>query len=187
MAEATLDWKDEARSLHAQGLSSAEIAAAVDKHPATVRKVLQEPAPDVLAAEESPNGRATIEAQAGPGEGDTGLPPRPTPGQQTIDGREIPQELPPEEIVIPGTTQLGFFDVGGKKPQTASIRFVGGKVTLERGTAFKKGEVIHFEGYAQVVEASPRDKRDRQTRQVVDCELQIRAEIDDLKVVRPTA
>jgi hypothetical protein len=69
-------------------------------------------------------------------------------------------------------------------PNKATIRFVGGKVGLEQGTAFKKGEVVRFEGYATVVAATPRDKRDKSTGVVLECELQIQAEIDDLQLVR---
>ena len=111
--------------------------------------------------------------------------PQPTAGQQTIDGGEVASSNggpPPEEIVIRGSAPLDFFNAGGKLPNKASMRFVGGKVGLEAGTAFKKGDVVHFEGYATVVAATPRDKRDRQTRIVIECELQLQAEIDDLRL-----
>lgn len=109
--------------------------------------------------------------------------PAATPGQQDFNGGEAPAApVAPEEIVVTGSTQIGFFDAGGKKPQSASIRFVGGKVAVEHGTAFKKGELVHFAGFATVVEVAPRDKRDRQTRLVVDCEQKHLAEIDDLTV-----
>jgi hypothetical protein len=87
-----------------------------------------------------------------------------------------------EEIILRGSTPLDFFNAGGKLPNKATIKFVGGKVGLEQGTAFKKGEVVHFTGYATVVAATPRDKRDKATGVVLECELQIQAEIDDLQL-----
>lgn len=120
----------------------------------------------------------------------TGDAPAATPGQRTIDGGEVAANgnggPPPSEIVLRGSTPLDFFNAGGKLPNKASVRFVGGKVGLEQGTAFKKGDVIHFEGYATVVAAAPRDKRDKQTGIVVECELQIQAEIDDLSLRDPS-
>lgn len=116
----------------------------------------------------------------------TADPPAIIDGQTDIEGNEHQNDgPPPEEIVIRGSTPLDFFNAGGKLPNKASVRFIGGKVGLEQGTAFKKGETIHFEGYATVVSAAPRDKRDRATGLVVECELQIRAEIDDLRLSHP--
>jgi hypothetical protein len=172
------DWKAKARELRETGMSERAIAAEVGKSPSSVHQAL------------------TVDVPAG-GNGhvpeyDTdrlaqlaGGPVVPSPGQQTIDGGEVqaPQP-PPEEIVLRGSTPLDFFNAGGKLPNKATIRFVGGKVGLEQGTAFKKGEVVRFEGYATVVAATPRDKRDKSTGVVLECELQIQAEIDDLQLVR---
>ena len=51
------------------------------------------------------------------------------------------------------------------------------------GHGVQKGDVIRFEGYATVVAATPRDKRDKATGVVLECELQLQAEIDDLRLV----
>jgi hypothetical protein len=175
-----LDWKADARLLRLQGVSEREIAERVGKAPSSVHEAVK----DVTPGYENGNGDAP--------QYDTdklarlaGGPVVPTPGQQTIDGGEVraPQP-PPEEIVMRGSTPLDFFNAGGKLPNKATIRFVGGKVGLEQGTAFKKGEVVRFEGYATVVAATPRDKRDKSTGVVLECELQIQAEIDDLQLVR---
>jgi hypothetical protein len=170
------DWKAEARSLREQGLSERDIAQAVGKGRATVHDAVKDVA--VAPADGYPAGEAAEEI----------------PGQQTIDGGEVPAnsngnggQPPVQEIVVRGTTPLDFFNAGGKLPNKASMRFVGGKVGLERGTAFKKGDVVYFAGYATVVSASPRDKRDKQTAIVTECELQIHAEIDDLRLTGPEA
>jgi hypothetical protein len=107
------------------------------------------------------------------------------PGQVNIDGRvEMPAaaEPPVEEIRVDGTVQLGLFSAGGKKPSGSSVRFVGGKVSLLDGRAYKKGDVVSFSGVATIVEVSQRDKRDKQTRIVVEAEQRHLAEIDDLSV-----
>jgi hypothetical protein len=85
-----------------------------------------------------------------------------TPGQRTIDGEEVPPGAPANR---------------------ATVTFAGGKAELEPGTAFLKGDTIRFEGYATVVAATAKDKRDKETGIVLECELLIRAEIDDLQVV----
>jgi hypothetical protein len=107
------------------------------------------------------------------------------PGQINIDGQvETPAaaEPPVEEIRVDGTVQLGLFSAGGKKPSGSSVRFVGGKVSLLDGRAYKKGDVVSFSGVATIVEVSQRDKRDKQTRIVVEAEQRHLAEIDDLSV-----
>jgi hypothetical protein len=191
----TVDWKDDARLLRAQGKSEREIAEQLGKSRSTIHETVKDVTvddPDVLAGEdefvagEQPqNGNGHVDvlatslaAIAGDSSGG------PTPGQLDIDGGEAPaaEQVRVEEIIVRGTTPLDFFNLGGKLPNTASIRFVGGKVGLEQGTAFKKGEVIQFHGYATVVSATPRDKRDKATGVVLECELQIQAEIDDLQL-----
>jgi len=190
MAVTSTDWKDEAKSLRRQGLTEAEIAEAVGRARSTVHEAVK----DVAV-----NGNGASHEMPDPGEVTPAELDRiagleadraearaegPTPGQLDIDGNEAPEigEPPVEEIIVRGTTPLDFFNAGGKLPNKASLRFTGGKVGLEQGTAFRKGDVVRFEGYATVVAATPRDKRDRATRQVLECELQIHAEIDDLRL-----
>lgn len=113
-----------------------------------------------------------------------GHDPQATPGQLDVHGGEVPADPQPpvEEMRVDGTVQLGLFTAGGKKPSGSSVRFVGGKVSLLDGRAFKKGDVVSFSGVATVVEVSQRDKRDKQTRIVVEAEQHHLAEIDDLSV-----
>lgn len=90
---------------------------------------------------------------------------------------------PPEELRIDGTTQLGMFDAGGKKPQSASIRLSGGKIELVDGRAFNKGDIVMLEVVAVVREVGQRDKPDPQTGIVVSCEQKHVAQITDVRVV----
>jgi hypothetical protein len=186
-AGTVLDWKADARLLRLQGVSEREIASRVGKSPSSVHEAVK----DVEVRHDlEANGLNAHAPQY-----DTDRLARLAggqlvPGQQTIDGREVTEadvaaatQPPPEEIVLRGSTPLDFFNAGGKLPNKATIKFVGGKVGLEQGTAFKKGDVVQFEGYATVVAATPRDKRDKQTGVVLECELQLQAEIDDLRLV----
>lgn len=197
---ATMDpWVTEAVDLRNQGLSERQIAEAVGKAPSTVHSALKK-------AEETPIGTVGPELaeqlrQSAESNGDSsGV----IPGQTSVDDHLPPSEEPPpeddpeyeppaqdpprndgpppEEIVLSGPAQLGFFDAGGKRPQSASIRFVGGKVLLSHGTAYKKGDVIHFSGTAVVNFVGQQDKTDASTGIVVDCEQQHKAKITDLRV-----
>jgi hypothetical protein len=87
-----------------------------------------------------------------------------------------------EELRVDGTTQIGLFDCGGKKPGSASIRLSGGKVDLIDGKAFKKGDVISGTFTAVVREVGQRDKADSSTGIVVSCEQKHVAQITDLTV-----
>lgn len=96
-----------------------------------------------------------------------------------------PQEPVVDEILVDGTTeleQLGLFEMGGKKPTRASIKFTGGKVKLVAGTAFRKGDRIRFSGEAVVNDVGQKDDHDPKTSQVVDCEQRHGARIIDLVV-----
>ena len=123
------------------------------------------------------------------------------PGQTSIDGRkaefeeeagpavgEMPQQPPDtpppplEELRVDGTTQLGMFDAGGKRPTGASIRLTGGKIELVDGKAFQKGDVIVLEVVAIVREVGQRDKPDPKTGIVVSCEQKHVAQITDVRV-----
>lgn len=91
-------------------------------------------------------------------------------------------DAPLDELRVDGTTQLGLFSAGGKKPTTASIRLSGGKIGLVDGKAFSKGDVIHFEGTAVVREVAQRDKPDPKTGIVVSAEQKHVAQITDITV-----
>jgi hypothetical protein len=107
-----------------------------------------------------------------------------TPGQQDLHGGEVPPDPQPpiEEIRVDGTVQLGFFDAGGKKPTSSSLRLTGGRVLVLDGRAFKKGDTITFEGTAVVDFVGQQDKTDTKTGIQVSAEQLHRARITDLRI-----
>jgi hypothetical protein len=138
------DWHSEAIDLRRQGLSERMIAEAVGKAASTVHEVVKDIEPD-----------------------SNGDVPAVTPGQQTIDGDEVPAETPVtpviEEVRVDGTTQLGLIDFGGKRPQSATVTLTGGQFELEHGTAFRKGDDILFAGRARVTAVGGHDVLDTKT------------------------
>jgi hypothetical protein len=195
------DWAREAIRRKSEGQESSQIAIAVGKNAATVRKVLK-------AAREAgvlPEGPVSVAAANGNGHHD------PIPGQTTVDDHltdeEIDQrersealaefqaesgpremdaggdeEVYVEEIRVDGTTQLGLFNSGGKAPDSASLRLSGGRILLLDGQAFRKGDTIRFSGTAVVREVAQRDKPDGKTGIVVSAEQKHVAQITDLRV-----
>lgn len=103
----------------------------------------------------------------------------PQAAEENTTNGAVPQV---EELRVDGTAQLGMFDSGGKKPQTASIRLSGGRILLLDGKAFRKGDVLHFSGTAVVREVAQRDKPDPKTGIVVSAEQKHVAQITDLVV-----
>jgi hypothetical protein len=73
------------------------------------------------------------------------------PGQQTIDGDEVPAV----------GEQLGLMDVGGKRPQSATLTLVGAKADVDE--TISKGDRVFFAGQAQVTELAVADKVDSAT------------------------
>lgn len=98
------------------------------------------------------------------------------------NGASAAPAAPPDEILVRGTTQLGLFEAGGKKPVSSSLRLSGGRVLLVDGQAYRKGDRIRFEGTAVVEEVAQRDKTDSKTQIVVACEQKHVARITDLVV-----
>lgn len=92
------------------------------------------------------------------------------------------QEAPLDEIVVSGTAQLSMFDLGGKKADSSSLKFTGGKVKLADGTAFKKGETVVVRVVAVVNSVTQKDEHDVQTGQVVSCEQRHEARITDMVI-----
>jgi hypothetical protein len=133
------DWHAEAVQLRNEGLSERAIAKALGRAPSTVHAA--------LSAHPEPNGNGA----------------EPTPGQQTIDGAEVPAEPEIGEVRVDGTVQLGLIDFGGKKPQTATVTLAGGQFDLAEGQAYSKGERLFFAGQAQVQAITGRDKLDTKT------------------------
>jgi hypothetical protein len=126
------------------GQSERAIAKVVGYAPSTVHEVLAGEAPS-----ENGNGHA----------------PEPTPGQQTIDGGEVPAPaMPVEDLRVDGLVQLGMFDAGGKKPQSATVALAGLKpFDLVDGKAFSKGDRVYFSGVAQVFDVGQKDMLDKAT------------------------
>ena len=92
-----------------------------------------------------------------------------------------PDDLPPEEIIVAGL-EMTFPKMGGKEPQGATLKLVGGKVKLQEGTALKKGMTIRFSGTAVVNFVGQKDSHDAATSQVVSAEQRHEARITDLRV-----
>lgn len=103
--------------------------------------------------------------------------------QQTGEAPGSEPDLPPlDEITLKGTAQLSIFDMGGKIPDSSSLKFTGGKVALADATAFKKGETVVVRVVAVVNSVSQKDKHDAQTGQVVSCEQRHEARITDMVI-----
>jgi hypothetical protein len=92
--------------------------------------------------------------------------------------------LPPEDIIVSGIA-MGYPDMGGKKPTSATLKLVGGKVNVAEGTAFKKGQTIAFSGVAVINFVGQKDKHDAATQQVTGAEARHEARITDLIVELP--
>lgn len=104
-------------------------------------------------------------------------------GQQDLEGGTVGAP-PPEDIVIQGSTQLGLFDAGGKRPTGAKLTIAGlSGIELVHGQAFLKGEYVRFEGVARVEEVAQRDKVNRKENLTVDCVQKHWAFASDLRVL----
>jgi hypothetical protein len=201
-------WAQEAIRRSSEGQDAANIAVAVGKNAATVRKVLR------AAREQGVLPRDPI------ADSNRGIPangnghhsePDVIPGQTTVDDHLTDEEIDQrersealaefqaesgpremdagddeavfvEEIRVDGTAQLGLFNAGGKSPESASLRLSGGRILLVDGQAFRKGETIRFSGTAVVREVAQRDKPDGKTGIVVSAEQKHVAQITDLRV-----
>ena len=92
MAAATQqDWHAEAVELRQQGLSERQIAETVGKSRSTVHDFLASVENRALEPQEPVDFTRRVD---------------PTPGQQTIDGREVPVETYVEQIRVDGTILL---------------------------------------------------------------------------------
>ena len=103
-------------------------------------------------------------------------------GAGEAPGSNEPALPPLDEIALKGTAQLSIFDMGGKIPDSSSLKFTGGKVALADATAFKKGETVVVRVVAVVNSISQKDKHDAQTGQVVSCEQRHEARITDMVI-----
>jgi hypothetical protein len=104
MADTNTDWQREVIDLKAQGLSAAEIADAVGKHAATVRKVIARNADEIERVGEL-NGHA--EAEAGP--------------YTMVDGEKVPVDLTDVPLPISGQVDIdgneaAFTKAGAENP-----------------------------------------------------------------------
>lgn len=75
-----------------------------------------------------------------------------------------------------------MFNLGGKRPQTATLTLAGGKIDVDG--AFEKGETLVLEVVCVVNKVAQKDKHDTSTGQVVSCEQQHTARITDLRVTQ---
>lgn len=90
------------------------------------------------------------------------------------------EELP-EGLALEAGGQLSL-EVGGKRPTAATLTLTGGKVTLPKGQ-FVKGERIVVRVEATVRGVKLQDQVDAKTRQVVGCERQHFAPIENVTLV----
>jgi hypothetical protein len=125
-------------------------------------------------------------------EGGDGVPPV-VPGQTTITGEEVghPYEpsdepgtgAPPpiEELRVDGTTQLAI-DAGGKAPTKVALTLKGAKVLVHGH--FRKGDRITGTFEAVVDSYTSKDKTDRETGIVTECDATFGATVTDLELTQ---
>jgi hypothetical protein len=168
------DWQERAIALKAEGLESKEIAEAVGKHPATVRKVIARANVEEVEAIKADFERVIEEEAHEP----VFLPPFDgnghVPGQTDLsdfiaEAGEAVGPMPPremdageidyvEEQRVDGTQQYAF-DFGGSLPSDATITFTG---TFPSGF-FQKGDMISGRFTARVTGVAGKDKLDKKS------------------------
>jgi len=131
-----------------------------------------------IEAEDERSKAAELKAEAGEatGQGD--------PAADAVAAERRDAEaaaLPPEDIIVSGI-EMSYPSMGGKKPTSATLKLVGGKVTVAEGTAFRKGETVKFSGTAVINFVGQKDKHDSATQQVTGAEQRHEARITDLRV-----
>lgn len=134
-----------------------------------------------IAADDERSKAAELKAEAGQatGKGD--------PAAEAVAAEQRDAEaLPPEDIIVSGIA-MNYPSLGGKKPTSASLKLVGGKVELAEGTAFKKGMTITGSFVAVVNFVGQKDKHDAATQQVTGAEARHEARITDMVVEIPEA
>lgn len=171
MADTATDWQREVLDLKAQGLTSAQIAEAVGKHAATVRKVI---------ARAKDDGALTESGTAWP-EGDGDGPDEPYPGQTTVDDFTDPLEefraeageavgpMPPREMdggevvetapFVKGTVQLAL-DFGPNAAPVAGATVVFRSEKLASGF-FAMGDVVTGTFTARITGVAGSEKLDK--------------------------
>lgn len=113
------------------------------------------------------------------------------PGQQDLEGNEVPAPEPAanasaagtlEGVTLEGPRQLSVYSTGGKEPKRAKLVLSSAGVELEPGTTFEKGDVLQLSLTAVVVGVADKDKLDKATGMVVECKRQLTAQVTDLWV-----
>jgi hypothetical protein len=192
MGTATQDWETEVLSLKAQGLSSTEIASAVDKHPATVRKVIARAGS--AESKSNGNGNGHVDAETAERLRDAAGLGEPIEGQTDLshfiaEAGEAVGPMPPremdagetvhvEEIRVDGSTQLAL-DCGGRLADESKLTLSGSASV--RGF-FKKGDRITGTFEAVVDGVGSKDKYDKQTGVIKDTAQSHSARITDMTV-----
>jgi transposase-like protein len=160
------DWHAEAVRLRdEEGKSERAIAKELGRAPSTIHAAL---------SAHPQNGNGHHEEERPPAEA--------TPGQQTIEGSEVPAEPEIGEVRVDGTVQLGLIDFGGKAPQSATLTLAGAKADLTEGTGYRKGERLFFAGEAQVYSVTGRDTLDKTTMIATTAEQHHAAKVFELHV-----
>lgn len=169
MEVATTDWQAEALRLKGEGWSSASIAEAVGKHPATVRKVINRAPeePQSVTPEEWKPPTITVLDDREPIAGQTDLADfieeagEPVGEMQTRPGEEpagVVDDVFVEENRVDGTTQFAI-DFGGDQALDGTLSISG---SFPSGF-FRKSDVISGTFTARVVAVTGKDKLDKKS------------------------
>lgn len=106
-----------------------------------------------------------LEAEAGPAVGD-------------MPSGEPETALAPDKIILKGTAEQR--DWGGKAPQTTILNVQGMKFEVEG--AFRRGEIIKFEGSMRLVGEGVKDKLDKTTMTPMEAREEFSAVVLDMEL-----
>jgi len=109
----------------------------------------------------------------------------PAADSEAAEKRDEENKAVSAEIIVSGI-EMPYAKLGGKPPTHGSLKLSGGKVALAQGTAFKKGQTIHFSGTAVIKDVGTVDTHDSATQTVSDTEQRHVARIIALDVQVPT-
>lgn len=134
------------------------------------------------ATEAPPSAREQIDAaHAALGDEERGDDARSRATEHPDAKKEAPANELPSGLEIEAGGQLSL-EVGGKRPTAGTLTLAGGKVTLPKGQ-FTKGERIVVRVEAVVAAVKFQDQTDAKTRQVVGCERQHTARVENMTLV----
>lgn len=117
-------------------------------------------------------------------------PVEPIEGQEdedtdgTVPAGPAGPAMPPEEIIVEGTQQLGMFDPGGKQATHAVLSIKGFTgIKLAGNTTYTNGQFLRGEFVARIEEEGDKHKMDRKNVIAVDCVRKLGAHVYDLRIL----